>query len=175
MFNFDQPFFRFLFGLTGRSAWLDGLFSFLGNGLAYLLGAFFLFYLFKEKGFKNKVHSFSLAAVSAIISRGIIATLMYSLIVSPRPFVALSLTPLFNHPASNSFPSGHMAFFLPLGLTILEKNRKAGLVLIFLTILMGFGRVISGVHWISDIAAGLIVGAVSFYSVRWALKHFSLA
>ncbi len=173
MFGFDLPIFRFFFGLTGHHGWLDGIFIFVGEWSAYLLGAVFIFYLFSRKGFKKRLWFFSSAVIPAIISRGIIAALMQFFIVSPRPSVALNLQPLFNHSVSNSFPSGHMSFFIPLGLAIFYENKKAGLIFLFFTVLMGIGRVAGGAHWLSDILAGIVAGVVSFYAVRWALRRFS--
>jgi undecaprenyl-diphosphatase len=98
---------------------------------------------------------------------------MQFFIVSPRPSVALNLQPLFSHSVSNSFPSGHMSFFIPLGLAIFYENKKAGLIFLFLAVLMGIGRVAGGAHWPSDILAGIVVGVISFYAVRWALRRFS--
>jgi membrane-associated phospholipid phosphatase len=173
MFGFDLPIFRFFFGLTGHHGWLDGIFIFVGEWFAYILGAVFIFYLFSRKGFKKRLWFFSSAVIPTIISRGIIAALMHFFIVSPRPFAALNLQPLFSHSVSNSFPSGHMSFFIPLGLALFYENKKAGLVFLFFTVLMGIGRVVGGVHWPSDILTGVVVGAISFYAIRRALRRFS--
>jgi undecaprenyl-diphosphatase len=173
MFGFDLPIFRFFFGLTGHHGWLDGIFIFVGEWFAYILGAVFIFYLFSRKGFKKRLWFFSSAVIPTIISRGIIAALMHFFIFSPRPFAVLNLQPLFSHSASNSFPSGHMSFFIPLGLALLYENKKAGVVFLSFTVLMGIGRVVGGVHWLSDILTGVIVGAISFYAIKWALRRFS--
>ncbi|HQA96039.1 MAG TPA: phosphatase PAP2 family protein, partial [Candidatus Colwellbacteria bacterium] len=74
----------------------------------------------------------------------------------------LGIDPLFGQYATASFPSGHVAFLFPIALAAWKYNKKLGIWLIAATILMGISRVIAGVHWMTDIAAGFLVGAIGF-------------
>jgi len=177
MFSWDKEIFNILFGITKYSDLINSFFVFLGEGLGYILPIVFLFYFLLASGFKNRFYIFALTTLSVILSRGIIAESLTFFIDSPRPYVFFEIKPLFKPlfvkwVENGSFPSGHMAFFIPLALTVLHINRKAGIWFLFLVFMMGFFRVVCGVHWLSDIFAGIIIGFFSFYLIKSILPKF---
>ncbi|MDL2310455.1 phosphatase PAP2 family protein [Peptostreptococcaceae bacterium OttesenSCG-928-C18] len=71
-----------------------------------------------------------------------------------------------------SFPSGHstvgMSFYLTLGIVLTGASGFKVLVLLafLLGISIGASRIVLGVHWFSDVIAGLILGVLcSYWSV----------
>ncbi|MDR2581497.1 MAG: phosphatase PAP2 family protein [Fibromonadaceae bacterium] len=62
-----------------------------------------------------------------------------------------------------SFPSGHVMNNLAVGFTILAKFPQIGWIVVFMPITWGFLRVYYGVHWLSDILGGLLLGFLSFW------------
>ena len=68
------------------------------------------------------------------------------LVYQPRPFVVMNLTPLYPHPANNSFPSTLTAFAAVAGVIGVLAWRRRGLVLVFGTGVVAVGCVYVGVH-----------------------------
>ncbi|OHA50679.1 MAG: hypothetical protein A3A97_02025 [Candidatus Terrybacteria bacterium RIFCSPLOWO2_01_FULL_40_23] len=95
---------------------------------------------------------------SAFVSRFIIVTIVRFFVERSRPFAELDLTPVFSHDPSNSFPSGHAAFFFALIPVMLVFSKKAGLIFSVIAIAMALSRVIAGVHWFSDVLVGGLIG-----------------
>ncbi|MBU2101631.1 phosphatase PAP2 family protein [Patescibacteria group bacterium] len=168
----NQRIFEFAYSLTHHFVVLDWIFIFFAKYLVWFIIVFVLVKIFRKKDWgndlprwKNRFQYLSLGLIAAILSRGIITNIIENFVSSSRPFVALEIEPLFNHVASGSLPSGHMALLIPIALTMFFISRSAGWWALFLTLLVGVARVIAGVHWPSDILAGIIIGALSYYFV----------
>ena len=66
-----------------------------------------------------------------------------------------------------SFPSGHTMNNLAIATTLLLSVPAAGLVMMALPLSWGFLRVYFGVHWLSDVVGGFLLGIVSFVLGHW--------
>jgi membrane-associated phospholipid phosphatase len=62
-----------------------------------------------------------------------------------------------------AFPSSHMAIALSMSLSSLAWSRRAGALLLVLTVLLGLGAVYGGFHYATDMAAGALVGGCSWW------------
>jgi len=89
-----------------------------------------------------------------------------------RPFVALGFDPVVHVSIySGSFPSDHAAVAWVIAVFAALQLKKSRPLFIGSALLISFGRVLAGVHYLSDIAAGAIVGTavgvvMDYYFVR---------
>ncbi len=158
----DLPLFNLIFSVSQNVIFIHPLFYFLGSLMAWILGAWFLFKVLYIKNFKKKAYILLLSALSIIISRGIITETLRFFVNSPRPFSALGFDPLIAPPLTNSMPSGHMAAFVPLAVVMFMMNKRSGIIFSVAVLVMGFARILLGVHWPTDILAGIAVGLIGF-------------
>lgn len=84
-----------------------------------------------------------------------------------RPFLADPLLGvLVPRPHTMSFPSAHASIAFGLAFAVLGWNARLGILAVILANLVALGRIAAGVHYPSDIVAGLLVGATAFTFVR---------
>jgi undecaprenyl-diphosphatase len=93
-----------------------------------------------------------------------------SLVRRARPDV--ELTPLIRHlrkpPTSSSFPSGHTASAAAFATGVALEHPKAALPITALAVGVGLSRVVTGVHYPSDVVAGAAIGvAAGLLTTRW--------
>lgn len=94
------------------------------------------------------------AAAAAVGAGGIVGAIW----MRPRPFVAGHFAPLIDHSADASFPSDHVAALAAVAAALWFASRWLGAVTWVLAELVGLARVFVGVHYVSDIAGGTVVG-----------------
>lgn len=129
---------------------------------------FFLFLFWKNK---NK-DFFLIPLISALVSRFVFAEIIRFFYFRPRPFIDQGINPLFEHAPTASFPSGHAAFFFALSAGVYLFNKKAGLWFFAASSIIGLARVFAGVHYFSDVLAGLVIGVFSFWLVKFLISNF---
>ena len=85
----------------------------------------------------------------------------------PRPFqVSHAIHLLIPPPWNASYPSGHTATSFALAFIFLYADWRVGVVSLLIAVLTALGRISVGVHFPTDVLAGLILGFVSFAVVR---------
>lgn len=89
-----------------------------------------------------------------------------------RPFVAGVVEALMYHSADASFPSDHATIFGAYFTTLyLLRYKMAAKIAFVLMLLVCWGRLFTGMHYPTDIIAGLIVGALSaFVAARFVFS-----
>ena len=137
--------------------------------LGYTLLAVFAALFFRNH---NKNFLF-IPLISALVSRFVFTEIIRFFYFRPRPFVEQGLTPLFEHDPTASFPSGHAAFFFALSAGVYSYNKKAGLLFFIGSFAIGFGRVLAGLHYSTDILGGLVIGVFSFWLVKFFYEKFT--
>ena len=87
-----------------------------------------------------------------------------------RPFERLSgIRTLTTHSAGRSFPSRHVASGLMMASIGAEEHARLGSLMAVVALLLGASRVVAGLHYPSDVAAGVVL-AWATTAVRRALR-----
>ncbi len=164
--SFNQSFFEVISGVSGKSVALDAIGVFFAEYFSYLIVITFFLFWFSERNWKIRFSKFSFAALSLILSRGIIVSAIRFFYFRPRPGSVLDVETLISLPSSSSFPSGHATFFFALAASVFLVDRKWGLWFFLGAFLVGLARVFVGVHWPLDIVGGAVIGIGSALIVR---------
>ena len=177
----NDTIFFYLYSLAHQSAFLDWLIVFSANTFGYIMIFIaIVFLIFHTDGvfdyrtpflqLKNKLKEISFVFITSI-SAWIIATIIKSLILSPRPFILFeNVKPLFLHGGMESFPSGHAVFFGALAMSLYFINKRIGYLYFIVALIVGLARVVSGVHFPIDILFGYILGAIIAIIFKFIFK-----
>jgi len=90
----------------------------------------------------------------------VLVTLLRKLINRPRPFEHLDADSLIDHEEGTSFPSRHAFSAMVIALVSFRVHTFLGIVLLILALVIALTRVLSLVHHVSDVIAGLVIAAV---------------
>lgn len=146
------------------------------------LGAIWLALLGAMAAFGKKTgRRIALAGLVALAIGFASSTLLKDLTMRPRPFLALDeVRLLVGAPRSYAFPSGHAtsAFAAASGAALaakrlLERVPLWGWGMLGLAGVISYSRVYVGVHWPTDVAAGVLLGLVSGWAgARLVLRRW---
>lgn len=163
-----------IYSLSGRADWLDGLIVFLAEWLGYLM-VFGLIMLFLKN--RTKYRDMALVAlISAVVARGIFISIIRFFYEHPRPFMVFkNIKQLINHDITWSFPSGHATFYFALAAGVYLYNKKIGAIYLALAGLIGFARIVAGVHWPYDILGGIALGVATALLIKFLIKKLPFA
>lgn len=150
---------------------MNFLIIFAANYLIYILALVWLVSLIQIPKAKRRAYLVFLIIAFAFAAVGDkVLGMLYN---NPRPFVVEGITPLVKHAADNGFPSGHTLFSMMFATTAFSFNRRLGIILAVLAVIVGFGRILAHVHHTIDIF-GSIVLAIGVTYLAWVLvkKYF---
>jgi undecaprenyl-diphosphatase len=174
LYRFDMDWFRAIH-IGWHSPILDPIFLVLSYmGLGQVEGLFaILLYCFP------RTRRFGLPLLITVLATLISSDLTKKLIPRDRPSVLG-----FSHPQEpwlgNSFPSGHttccFAFaFMVMFMTMGTRRAWAGWVALMVAFLIGLSRIYRGIHWPSDVIAGIFIGcataAIVYLIMDWVQER----
>ena len=87
-----------------------------------------------------------------------------------RPFAEHDLTLLFYEPTDSSFPANPAAVGFAMASGMWQGSRRLGGLMYALAALWGLSRIYAGVFYLSDVAAGALIGIVVSHAVALALR-----
>jgi len=132
------------------------------TGVMYLAYPVLLVYLFFY-GKYSSYYSFWRALFVPAISF-VLLSVFRSFVNRPRPYEKFDVPPVIKKDTKGkSFPSRHVFSATIISMTFVLMSPWSWLGLIFLgvSILLAVVRVVSGVHYISDVVAGMVVAVVA--------------
>jgi undecaprenyl-diphosphatase len=162
--HLNTSLFAFLHTYAGRFSWLDTLFVWCGEYLAYgIIFVVLLPLLFPRWSSRQQRLIVIVALTAALVARFVVKELIVLVIAEPRPFLYLHSTPLIAtapYELMQSFPSGHAIFFFALATVIYLFSKRFGVWFFAAATVMGVARVFASVHWPMDIVIGALLGTV---------------
>ena len=141
----------------------------MGSILLTLMALYFII-----KGSRSEKVAGVAVLASSVLEIIIVNGVLKYLIARPRPFVTYDeVVPLANILSEHSFPSGHTALVFSMAFVIYKLFPEIyGKVAIVIACLVGLSRVYLGVHYPSDVVAGVIVGYVVAEIVEMITRKF---
>ncbi|MDO5574770.1 MAG: phosphatase PAP2 family protein [bacterium] len=153
-----------------RADWLNPVFiliTTLGDGgMIWIIGSAALL-------ISKKTRQVGIMCLVALTLSYLVNNLMLkNLVGRARPFEAISsIIPLIPRPADSSFPSGHSAAsFASAWLMFRKLPKKFGIPALVLAVLIAFSRLYIGVHYPSDVIAGILSGIMLGYLAEMILN-----
>lgn len=165
----DQNIFFVFFNFARRSSLLDAFGVFLAEGVLYLAIILAVVFVYTRRSWRKRLFVLLEMALVIILSRGLVAEVIYFFYHKARPFQVFGFEPLVSA-SGYSFPSGHVTVLFALATTILLLNKTWGAWFMTFSFLSAMARIYAGVHWPVDILGGLILGAGMSFVVHLALK-----
>ena len=90
----------------------------------------------------------------------------------PRPFVAGHFQPLIPHEPDNGFPSDHTLLSSAVAMTVFLRDRRIGALLWVLVLLVGAGRIASGLHSPVDVAGSILFAIIAGVVADAVVRRF---
>lgn len=168
MLNLDLLISQYLFQL-GRD--LPAFIApFLAVGLIWVLFVFVFYRAGRLSGNRARMLFLLRTGAAAVLGLALNALIAY-FYWRARPFAALGFDPLIIKSAlEKSFPSDHAAVSWALAATLYLDNKKSGYLAGIAAFFICLGRVLAGVHYVSDVLAGVGIGIFSAFA---AFKIFA--
>lgn len=139
----------------------------LGN--AGILWILITIVLLMDKKTRNVGYMSALALIGSLIVDNI---LLKNLVARTRPYeVVDGLKLLIEKQSDYSFPSGHTGSSFASAIVLWkELPRKYGVMALIVAVLIAYSRLYVGVHYPSDVLAGVVIGTVLALVSVWLVK-----
>ena len=172
LLNLDGGFLLFL-QESVRNPILDNIMIFitsLGNGGMIWIAATIALLIPKKTRKAGVVSAVALLG-SLIINNNIVK----NIVQRPRPFVTFAdLQIIIPTPSEFSFPSGHTSSsFAAAAVFYRHLPKKLGIPSVILAGLIGFSRLYVGVHYPTDVIAGVLMGILLSYLAEYLVNLFA--
>jgi len=156
----DQKILYFLNNLVKNWGFANAFFA---KYLIYSLPIFLIWLWFYDRKSKKVVLRI---LASVLLAWQVISAIIGHFVNRPRPFEFGNVKELVFHLPTYSFPSDHAsALFAVVGALWLTGNKRLALLWLIIAVVVCFFRMATGIHWMSDIVAGLIIGLIAAWLI----------
>ena len=172
----DLKIFGFINGLSGNIKIVDGISLLFANDyfVPVSIGLVLLFHWigFANSNLKECSQRRVIKSIVIMIIANAIILLLNQIIFRERPFIENEVNLLFYMPTDSSFPSNACAGSVSLALGFFDKKWiKTFLLLFVLAILMSTSRIYVGIHYPTDILAGIFISLISYFIGNYISNH----
>lgn len=158
---------KFINGLAGKNVYADAILIFLAVYFIFILAALHFIFFWQKKRLDLWFWSFASAGTAYSVK-----LLLGLLHFRSRPFVMDGITKLIDKSSTEaSFPSGHTLISFSLAFGIFWMDRKWGAAFLCGALVVALSRVAVGVHYPSDILAGVIIAFLLSNIVRQKINE----
>ncbi|MBD5544658.1 MAG: phosphatase PAP2 family protein [Lachnospiraceae bacterium] len=114
------------------------------------------------------------AATALVLNALVVNVILKTQIMRIRPFVLEeNLTLITSLPKDSSFPSGHASASFATAVVMFKGLPKyVGIPALILAFLIGLSRLYVGVHFPTDVLAGMFIGTVAALASWWYYKKY---
>ena len=152
-----------------RAGWLDPLFVWLTRIGSY--GAVWIALALALALLLRRPRVFLLVLGADLVAEGAADALKLA-VGRARPVLVYPLPPpLVHEPSSSAFPSGHATTSFACATMLSLLRPRAAPLFLLLAAAIAFSRVYVGVHWVGDVVAGAVLGALIALGVRALLRR----
>ncbi len=156
----DAGIILYLNSLTGVSFYLDAFFYFVAKFVPYFMVAGIGYFLLRN--FKQYLFFVTEVGLAVLFARYGIVNIIRYYFPRQRPFLQMEeVNLLLDYKEKPSFPSGHTALVFAIATVVYFYNKKIGIALYGLSLLVALSRVVVGMHWVSDVFAGAVAGVLA--------------
>jgi membrane-associated phospholipid phosphatase len=154
---------------SNRLRMLDPFFLFITNSSSMVCIAITVITLVAGQIKKSRVLTLKgLQLLITFLTSFIFIRVLKYLFGRKRPYITYNFLDKLAQAESLSFPSGHTfeAFAFATAVALLFKNLWARSFLLLWVILVGLSRMILGMHYLSDVIGGIVLGVITGYAVH---------
>lgn len=158
----DWTLFKDVYDVSLHHHWVGSLFHGIeAVSIPFMIVVTCALWLFARPGGSRK---WKIAAGSALVSAGV--ALAINRIISaawfrPRPFVTHHIAHPWISSTDASFPSDHSSASFGIAFAVLMFDPVAGAIFLVFAVVIAVGRLFIGAHYPGDVAAGVVIGALS--------------
>lgn len=127
-----------------------------------------VYFFLQSRSSWKRMALFAILAGLFAFALGMITNHVY---FDPRPFVVGHFTPLIPHAPDNGFPSDHALLVSAVAMIGTLWNRRLGVALWILALLVAIGRVYVGLHHVLDVAGSIVISSVAVLLTYAAYKY----
>ncbi len=173
--NLDLELVTLLNRVVGWQDWLDVVGEMLVSDylipVMLILGLMWLWFSTDESASSGlPAKKTVIAAILAMAFANLTVLVLNEVYFRPRPFTETELNLLFYRPTDSSFPSNPAALSFALAYSVARQQRGFGTILLVLATVWSLSRVFAGVFYLSDVAAGALIGVVIAWGAAWLLR-----